>query len=245
MNHQVVSPEQWLEARRELLQKEKEFSKLRDELARSRRELPWVKVDKSYTFEGPEGTKTLSQLFADRSQLIVYHFMYSPDDDEGCKSCSLIADSYDSIELHLRARDVTLATVSKAPWQQLHAFRDRFGWSFQWFSSQGCDFNEDYQVSPSEGGLYNFSPVVDWDDERPGLSVFYKAEDGQIYHTYSVYARGLEDLMAVYRFLDVTPKGRDESELPYGMAWVRHRDRYGDDTFADPHLAQVEGCCSD
>ena len=241
--NQVVSHEQWLAARTELLEKEKEFTKLRDEITAQQRNLPWEKVEKDYTYRGAEGEVSLADLFAGRSQLIVYHFMFDPSWDEGCKSCSMIADHYDRIIVHLNARDVTFVTVSRAPLDKLLAFRQRMGWEFEWVSSLESDFNWDFNVSFTPEQLetgevyYNYRkgkefPVA----EAPGISVFYQDENGDIFHTYSVFARGLDLFLGVYNFLDIVPKGRDEESLQYGMEWVRHHDRYGDESFVDPYV---------
>ena len=212
--HEVVSPSEWIASRKELLRKEKEFTRLRDELSRQRRELPWEKVEKRYVFEGPDGKETLSDLFDGRSQLLVYHFMLAPGWAEGCKCCSFLADHFDASIVHLAQRDVTLVASSRAPLAEIDAFQKRMGWRFKWVSSFGSDFNFDYQVSSPQ-------------DEAPGLSAFYKDEtDGEVFHTYSTYARGLDILIGAYNFLDFAPKGRDEDGLPWGMAWVRHHDRY-------------------
>jgi predicted dithiol-disulfide oxidoreductase (DUF899 family) len=228
----VVSHEDWLAARKEHLAKEKEFSRLRDDLSRQRRELPWEKVEKPYVFEGLKGQQTFADLFDGRSQLIVYHFMLGPGWSEGCKSCSLIADHFDGITVHLANRDVTLAAVSRAPLAEIEAFRKRMGWRFPWLSSFGSDFNYDYHVSFTKeemaGGMvdYNYKTGPFPSDEAPGASVFLRDGAGDIFHTYSSYARGLDMLMGVYHFLDIVPKGRDEEGLHNGMAWVRHHDRY-------------------
>jgi predicted dithiol-disulfide oxidoreductase (DUF899 family) len=228
----IASPAEWLAARRELLKKEKEFSKLRDELSRQRRELPWEKVEKAYVFDGPKGKQTLGDLFGGRSQLIVYHFMLGPGWLEGCPSCSFISDHIDGSVVHLAARDVRLAVVSRAPLAQIEAFKKRMGWRFHWVSSNGSDFNYDYQVSMSNEELekgqvyYNYSMQKFPGEERPGTSVFSKDEAGNIFHTYSSYARGLDILIGAYNWLDLTPKGRNEEGLKHGMAWVRHHDKY-------------------
>jgi len=241
--HPVVSSKEWIKARKKLLKKEKKFSKLRDELTRQRQELPWERVKKEYTFEGPDGKETLADLFDGRSQLIVYHFMFDPEWDEGCKSCSLIADLYNPSIIHLKHRDVTMVTLSRAPLEKLQAFKKRMGWSFKWVSSLESDFNWDYQVSftpeqMAEGKMYyNYKkgktfPVA----EAPGISTFHKNEKGEVFHTYSSFARGLETFMGVYQLLDIVPKGRDEGSLSYGMEWVRHHDRYEDGSFVDPYV---------
>lgn len=233
-NHKVVSREEWLITRKEHLAKEKEFTQLRDQLSQQRRELPWVQVDKEYTFDGPEGKETLSDLFEDRSQLIVYHFMFHPSWDEGCKSCSFWADNYNGIIVHLNHRDVTMVAVSKAPFDQLAAFKKRMGWQFKWVSSFGTDFNRDYHVSftPEEmnkGEMdYNYKITKFGREEAPGISVFYKDESGHLFHTYSCYSRGLDMLNGAYHLLDLVPQGRDEAGLSYPQAWVRHHDKYSD-----------------
>ncbi len=233
-NHRVVSPEEWLVARKEHLIKEKEFTRLRDRLSQERRDLPWVRVDKEYIFDGPKGKENLSQLFEGSSQLIVYHFMFPPSWSEGCKSCSFWADNYNGIIVHLNHRDVSMVTISKAPLEQLEAFKKRMGWQFKWVSSFETDFNRDYQVSftPEEmqkGEMYyNYTMSKFPMEEAPGISVFYQDTDGNIFHTYSCYTRGLDMLNGAYHFLDLVPKGRDEDNLSYGMEWLRHHDKYED-----------------
>ncbi len=233
-NQKVVSKEDWLVARREHLAKEKEFTRLRDQLSQERRELPWVKVEKEYSFDGPNGKKSLLDLFDGRSQLIVYHFMYGPDWEEGCPSCSFWADNFNGIVVHLNHRDINLVAVSRAPLDKLEAYKRRMGWSFQWVSSFGNDFNRDYHVSftPDEiqkGEMYyNFRVGKFPSSEAPGISVFYKNEQGEVFHTYSCYARGLDMLNGAYHYMDLAPKGRDEDALPYSMAWLRRHDRYDD-----------------
>ena len=240
-NHKVVSRDEWLAARKAHLAEEKALTRQRDELARRRRELPWVKVEKNYVFDTPTGKKPLADLFDGRSQLIVYHFMFAPEWTQGCKSCSLLADHYNPAVVHLEHRDTTMVTVSRAPLEKISKFKQRMGWSFNWVSSHDSDFNRDFQVSftPEElesgTATYNFVgkpyPIV----ELPGISVFYKDADGNVFHTYSSYARGLDILLGVYNLLDMVPKGRDEDGTE-GMAWVRHHDRYGDKTFVDPWM---------
>ena len=228
--HPVVSQGEWLEARKRLLLEEKELTRRRDELSRRRRELPWLRVDKPYTFASDAGEESLAQLFAGRSQLIVYHFMLGPDWTEGCKGCSFWADNFERNTVHLAARDATLIAVSRAPFSLIESFRRRMGWTFKWVSSLGSDFNFDYGVSfaPGSGGaVYNYAPS-DATDERPGISVFLKDPAGSVFHTYSCYARGLEMMNAAYAYLDLLPKGRDEAGLPHPMTWLRHRDRYGE-----------------
>jgi predicted dithiol-disulfide oxidoreductase (DUF899 family) len=233
MNPKIVSREEWTRARKELLAKEKAHDHLRDALSAERRQLPMVKVDKPYTFEGAEGRVSLADLFGGRRQLIVYHFMFDPSWDEGCKSCSLLADTFDGASVHLPARGTSFVAVSRAPLAKLDAYKKRMGWSFRWVSSFGSDFNHDYHVSATPEDIaagtveYNYStkPSPSLPEERPGASVFLK-EGADVLHTYSTYARGLDHLIATYEFLDLTPLGRDEEKLPYGMAWVRHHDKY-------------------
>jgi predicted dithiol-disulfide oxidoreductase (DUF899 family) len=231
--HKVVSREEWLKARTAHLANEKQFTKARDELSRQRRALPWVKVEKSYVFDAPGGKRTLADLFDGRSQLIVYHFMLGPGWEQGCKSCSFLADHFDGASVHLAHRDVTLVVVSRAPLAEIEAFKQRMGWRFPWVSSFGNDFNHDYHVSftPEEMAkgkvYYNYREDEFGSEEAPGASVFYKDDTGQIFHTYSAYARGLDILLGTYNFLDLVPKGRDEDALDFTMAWVRHHDRYG------------------
>ena len=233
-DHNIVSHEEWLAARREHLRREKEFTRLRDDLSRERRELPWERVEKDYIFEGPNGRESLSDLFGGKSQLVIYHFMFGPDWGEGCKSCSFWADNFNGIDVHLKHRDVTLIAVSRAPFDKLDAYKERMDWSFKWVSSFGSDFNRDYRVSfvpedKKEGKVdYNYALQPFPSDEAPGISVFYKDAAGKIFHTYSSYGRGLDMLNGAYHYLDLVPKGRDEGGLPYAMAWLRHRDKYDD-----------------
>src|SRR5262249_23068510 len=232
VTHKVVSESEWTEARKALLASEKEFNRQRDGLSRLRRELPWVRVEKTYTFDTAHGKQALSDLFDSRSQLIVYHFMLGPGWPEGCKSCSYIADHMDPMLPHLANRDVTLVVVSRAPLPEIQAFQKRMGWNFKWVSSNPSDFNFDYHVSftseeVAQGKIYyNYAESGFPGEERPGLSVFYKDESGQVFHTYSTYARGLDMLLGAYNYLDLVPKGRDEEGLPYPMSWIRHHDRY-------------------
>src|SRR6266568_6878458 len=230
-HHAVVSREQWLEARKAHLAREKEFTRLRDQLSAERRAMPWVKVDKTYVFEGPKGKVTLGELFDGRSQLIVYHFMFGPGWEQGCKSCSYLADHFDGANWHLPHRDATLAVISRAPLSELEPYKKRMGWRFKWLSSHGNDFNFDYHVSATDDEkakkkmFYNYQTDELVSDEMPGLSVFYKDKDGQIFHTYSTYARGLDMLVGTYNFLDLVPKGRDENP-DSTMDWVRRHDEY-------------------
>jgi predicted dithiol-disulfide oxidoreductase (DUF899 family) len=228
---EVVSAAEWLVARTDLLNREKEFSRQRDALSAARRKLPMVKVEKEYVFEGPDGKETLADLFEGRSQLIIYHFMLGPGWEEGCKSCSYLADHFDGANWHLPHRGTTLVVVSRAPLSEIKAYRKRMGWHFKWVSSYGSDFNFDYHVSFSEEEekknkvYYNYERAEFMSEELPGLSVFYKDEDGNVFHTYSTYARGLDQLVGAYNFLDLTPKGRDEDPEDT-MSWVRRHDQY-------------------
>jgi len=254
--HEVVSPQQWIARRKELLRKEKEFTRLRDDLSRQRRELPWEKVEKQYLFDGPNGNETLADLFAGRSQLIIYHFMFGPGWEQGCPSCSYLADHFGGSLVHLANRDVTLAVVSRAPIAQIEAFKQRMGWQFRWVSSFANDFNHDYNASFTKEEMangkvdYNYEMAEFPAEEAPGASVFYKNDAGEIFHTYSTYARGLDILVGTYNFLDLAPKGRDEDGLAFSMAWVRHHDRYAEGYSVDPkaQYAAPKGagssCCS-
>lgn len=239
-NPRVVSREEWVAARRKLLAKEKQLTRERDAVAAERRQLPWVKVEKKYVFDAPGGKKTLADLFEGRSQLIIYHFMFGPDWKEGCPSCSFNMDHTDGALVHLAQRDVSFAAVSRAPYSKIDAFTKRMGWKFNWVSSHGTDFNYDYQASftpeqIAEGRVeYNFDLVEFPSAEAPGISVFYKDQNGDIFHTYSAYARGSENTINTYNYLDYVPKGRDEDDLPFTMAWLRHHDRYEDGYLADP-----------
>ena len=231
----VVSHEAWIEARKQLLASEKAFTRARDELGRKRRELPWERVEKDYVFEGPHGKQTLAELFAGNSQLVVYHFMFDPSWDAGCKSCSFWADNFNGIDVHLRHRDVTFLAISRAPYGKLEAYRKRMGWSFTWVSSFGSDFNYDYGVSFTpeqiEGGepLNNYGSSKAFGEETVGISVFYNDGAGQLFHTYSCYSRGVDMLNGAYHYLDLTPKGRDEADQkPHPQAWVRRHDEYQD-----------------
>ncbi len=230
--HKIVSREQWIEARKAHMAHEKEYTKARDRLSEERRALPWVKVDEAYRFDGPSGKQTLSDLFKGRSQLVVQHFMFAPDWNEGCKSCSFWADGFELIIPHLVARDTTLVAISRAPLQKLDAFKARMGWTFDWFCSADGDFNYDYAVSfrsdelKSGAKIYNFGTSGFGVEEAPGISVFYRDEAGDIFHTYSCFARGLDMMNATYHYLDLTPLGRHEEGLPYPMDWLRARDQY-------------------
>src|SRR2546428_2187245 len=228
---EIVSEAEWLVARKDLLTREKEFSRQRDALSAARRKLPMVKIEKEYVFEGPNGKETLADLFEGRSQLMVYHFMFGPGWEEGCKSCSYLADHFDGANWHLPHRDVTLVVISRAPLSELEAYKKRMGWRFKWLSSHGNDFNFDYHVSFTKEDekknkiYYNYTEGEFMMDELPGLSEFYKDEDGAIFHTYSTYSRGLDILVGTYNFLDLVPKGRDENPEST-MDWVRRHDQY-------------------
>jgi predicted dithiol-disulfide oxidoreductase (DUF899 family) len=230
----VVNEEEWLKARKELLAKEKVFDKKRDKLTRARQAMPWVKVNKSYVFDSPNGRESLSDLFEERSQLIVYHFMYHPSwGDQPCRSCSFWADNFDGIIVHLNARDVSMVAISKAKLSQLCAYHKRMGWSFKWLSSYDNEFNRDYHVSftdeevASENGYFNYRKQRVPREEMPGMSVFAKDHEGNVFHTYSSYARGIDMINGAYHLLDRVPKGRDEGELPWSQAWIQRHDEYG------------------
>ena len=232
-NHRIVSKDEWLAARSALLKKEKEFTLLRDKLGQQQRDMPWVLVDKKYLFDGPNGKQTLSDLFDGRSQLIVYHFMYDPNWDAGCPSCSFWADNFNGIVVHLNQRDVTMIAISKAPYSKIGEYKKRMGWNFKWVSSYDNDFNFDYHVSftPEElsekKAFYNYSFQDTHSPEREGVSVFYKDTAGHVFHTYSAYARGIDVLNVAYHYLDLVPMGRDEDGHEFRQFWVRRHDEYG------------------
>lgn len=232
MQNQIVSREDWLKARLELLEAEKDFTRRRDALTRRRMALPWVRVEKDYRFEGPAGPLSLGELFDGRSQLIVYHFMLGPDWGEGCTACSFWADNFDRIPVHLAHRDVTFTAVSRAPLAEIEAYRRRMGWSFRWVSSHGSEFNFDYQASftPEQiaagEAVYNFRPIAPKTSDLVGISVFCRNDAGEIFHSYSCYSRGVEMLNGAYHYLDLVPKGRDEDGLDFPMAWLRRHDSY-------------------
>jgi len=231
MQYEVVTSDEWLRARKELLAKEKEFTRLRDEMTKQIRSLPWEKVEKSYTFVGPEGEQSLADLFGKHRQLAVYHFMLGPGWEQGCPSCSFLADNFEGIPIHLAQRDVSFVAASRAPLEEIDAYKKRMGWGFKWVSSHGSDFNFDFQVSFEDGDIkagkasYNYAPATGIGNEMPGASFFYKDGDA-IYHTYSTYGRGLDLLIGTYNWLDLAPKGRDEDGLEYTMAWIRRHDEY-------------------
>jgi predicted dithiol-disulfide oxidoreductase (DUF899 family) len=236
MTPKIVSPNEWLDARVKLLVREKELTRLQDALAEERRQLPWVRVDKQYEFEGPDGKVSLSELFAGKSQLAIWHFMLGPGWKEGCPSCSMLSDHLNGVLPHLAARDVEYVAISRAPIAESGDFKARMGWRFHWVSSFDTEFNRDYHVSFTKDELaqgqfnYNYGLGGFPSEEAPGLSVFIRGDDGAIYHTYSTFARGAEPLLGAYALLDMLPKGRDEAGLPWPMAWVRHHDRYGKTT---------------
>jgi predicted dithiol-disulfide oxidoreductase (DUF899 family) len=228
----VVSHERWLEQRKALLAREKELTRLRDQIARERRALPWERIEKDYLFQAPEGTRTLAELFEGRRQLLVQHFMFAPGWEQGCKSCSYMADHVDGMNVHLANRDVTFVAVSRAPIADIERFRSRMGWKFKWVSSHGSDFNFDFAVSFSpeqqaKGEVYyNYALRSFPTEEAPGISVFYRNDAGEMFHTYSTYGRGVEVMMGAYNMLDLTAQGRGERDVPYKMEWVRHHDQY-------------------
>jgi predicted dithiol-disulfide oxidoreductase (DUF899 family) len=232
LQHPVASHQDWLNARKALLVREKELTRLRDELADARRSLPWERVEKHYVFATPLGPRTLAELFDGRHQLVVQHFMFGPGWEQGCPSCSFMADHADGMRVHLAHRDITFVAVSRAPLAEIERFRHRMGWQFPWASSHGNDFNHDYGVSFTPQELaqgevgYNYVRQAFPKEEAPGISVFYKDDAGEVFHTYSTYGRGLEVMMGAYELMDLTPKGRDENDGPYKMDWVRHHDRY-------------------
>ena len=230
VNHPVVSRDRWIAARKALLARERELTHLRDQIASERRALPWVRVEKNYVFDTPTGQRTLADLFEGRRQLLVQHFMFAPGWEEGCPSCSFMADHSDGMNVHLAHRDVALVAVSRAPLTEIERFRNRMGWHFKWVSSYANDFNYDFGVSftPQERAKgkvsYNYGTQDFASEELPGISVFYKDDAGTVFHTYSTYQRGVEVMMGTYNMLDLTPKGRDERDG--AMGWVRHHDRY-------------------
>jgi predicted dithiol-disulfide oxidoreductase (DUF899 family) len=244
-NHPVVSSDRWIAERKKLLAREKELTHLHDQIAEARRALPWVRIDKNYVVDSPQGRRTLAELFEGRRQLLVQHFMLGPGWEQGCPSCSFMADHTDGMNVHLAHRDVTLVAISRAPLAEIERFRQRMGWQFTWVSSNGNDFNYDFHVSftPEERAkgdvYYNFGMTAFPAEEAPGISVFYKNDAGEIFHTYSTFGRGVEVMMGTYSMLDLTPKGRDEEDIPYKMNWVRHHDRY-----EPAPKATASSCCS-
>ncbi|MBW4707355.1 DUF899 domain-containing protein [Roseobacter sp. YSTF-M11] len=226
----LVSRENWLSQRLKLLEKEKNFTRDRDALSHARRDLPMVEITTPYRFATVEGEKSLPDLFADKEQLLVYHFMYGPEWESGCPSCSFFVDNFEGIETHLAARNTALVLASNAPLATLEAYRARMGWTIPWVSALNTSFGEDFGVSfptqaDMDGNSYNYGKKP-YAGESPGLSVFYKLNDGRVAHSYSTYGRGLDILNGAYNLLDLTPNGRDEADLPYAQAWVRRHDEY-------------------
>lgn len=248
INHPVVSSDQWVAQRKALLAREKELTRLRDEIARERRALPWVRIDKKYVFDTPEGRRSLAELFEGRRQLLVQHFMFGPGWEQGCPSCSYMADHTDGMTVHLAQRDTTFVAISRAPLADIERFRQRMGWRFKWVSSQVNDFNFDFGVSftPEEQArnevTYNYAAQPFECEELPGVSVFHKDDTGDVFHTYSTYRRGVEVMMGTYALLDLTPQGRAERDVPHKMEWVRHHDRYAPTPAAEPPPA-AGACC--
>lgn len=242
LTNPVVSREKWLEARRALLATEKEETRLRDKIRAERQKMPWVKVDKTYTFDTPAGKRTLADLFDGRSQLMVYHFMFGPDWEAGCPGCSFLSDHIDGTLAHLNNHDVTYVTVSRAPLDKIEAYKKRMGWKFPWVSSFGSDFNFDYHVSFTKEELesgkvfYNFREISgdEANDELPGMSAFIRDEAGNVYHTYSDYARGGEEILTTLMILDRAPKGRNETST---LSFVKRHDEYED-------TPQAQSCCA-
>lgn len=234
MSHPIVSREEWLAARIKHLEDEKAFTRARDALSARRRALPWVRVEKSYRFQTPDGEQSLADLFGPHSQLIIVHFMFGPDWEQGCPSCSFCADGYDGLDIHLAHRDTAFVAVSNTSLEKIERYRARMGWSFRWISSMGSDFNRDFQVSFTADEIasgevyYNYAQRRFPATEAPGISVFHRPEPGTIVHTYSTYGRGMDMLIATYHLMDLLPKGRDEDGLEFTMAWVRRHDQYDD-----------------
>lgn len=243
--HPVVSREEWLLKRIELLNMEKEQTRRRDELSRQLRELPWVRIEKDYRFQTPDGEMTLAGLFGGNRQLVIQHFMLGPGWEEGCPSCSFMADHTDGMLPHLAARDVTMLAVSRAPLEEIETFRKRMGWHFPWASSHESDFNFDFHVSFTKEEIesgkldYNYTLQKFGSTEAPGISVFHKDANGCVFHTYSTFGRGVEQVMGTYGVLDLVPKGRDEDDLSFTMEWVRHHDRY------EQAGTRAGACCSE
>jgi predicted dithiol-disulfide oxidoreductase (DUF899 family) len=247
-SHLVVSKDRWIAERRALLAREKELTRLRDQIARERRALPWVRLEKDYVFDTPEGPRSLADLFEGRRQLLVQHFMLGPGWEQGCPSCSYMADHIGGMKIHLEHRDVSLLVVSRAPLAEIERFRQRMGWDFRWVSSNRNAFNRDFGVSftPEEMArgevAYNYTTQPFPSEEAPGISVFFRDDAGQVFHTYSTYGRGVEVMMGTYHLLDLTPIGRNEDKLEHTMAWVRHHDRYEPQAAAKP-AAEAGSCC--
>jgi predicted dithiol-disulfide oxidoreductase (DUF899 family) len=248
VSHPVVSRDRWVAERRALLAHEKQLTRLTDQIASERRALPWVRIDKNYVFDTTEGPRTLAELFEGRRQLLVQHFMFGPGWEQGCPSCSFMADHTDGMTVHLAHRDTTFVAISRAPLAGIQRFRQRMGWQFKWVSSNANDFNFDFGVSftPEEKAkgevTYNYGTQPFESEELPGISVFYKGDAGDVFHTYSTYRRGVEEMMGTYNLLDLTPKGRDEENLSFTMAWIRHHDRY-EPAPAAKQAAAAGSCC--
>jgi predicted dithiol-disulfide oxidoreductase (DUF899 family) len=245
-SQRIVTRDQWVTARKALLEREKELTRLGDQIARERRALPWVRMEMNYLFDTPDGRRPLADLFDGRHQLVMQQFMLAPGWEQGCKSCSYMADHTDPTLVHLAQRDTAFVAVSRAPLSEIERFKARMGWQFRWVSSHGTDFNRDFRVSftaeeRARGEAdYNFGDAPKG-EEMPGVSVFYKDDAGEVFHTYSTYGRGVEVMMHTYRLLDLTPKGRDEDALDFTMAWVRHHDRY--ETVPATQAAKPTGSC--
>jgi predicted dithiol-disulfide oxidoreductase (DUF899 family) len=248
VSHPVVSRDRWVAERRALLAHEKQLTRLTDQIASERRALPWVRIDKNYVFDTTEGPRTLAELFEGRRQLLVQHFMFGPGWEQGCPSCSFMADHTDGMTVHLAHRDTTFVAISRAPLADIQRFRRRMGWQFKWVSSNANEFNFDFGVSftPEEKAkgevTYNYGTQPFESEELPGISVFYEDDAGEVFHTYSTYRRGVEEMMGTYNLLDLTPKGRDEENLSFTMAWIRHHDRY-EPAPAAKQAAAAGSCC--
>ena len=248
----VVSDERWIEQRRKLLEREKALTRLHDEVAGERRAMPWRRIAKEYVFDTPDGTRTLAELFGPRRQLLVQHFMFGPGWEQGCPSCSYMADHADGMTVHLAHRDTAFVAISRAPLADIAKFRRRMGWKFDWVSSHGSDFNFDFCVSFSKEQLatgevqYNYRKGYFPAEEAPGISAFYKDDAGDVFHTYSTFGRGVEVMMGAYGLIDLTAKGRDERDVFYKMEWVRHHDRYASGNAFEPapeKVAQPAAAC--
>ena len=246
--HPVVSGDGWLAARKALMAREKELMRLSDQIARERRALPWERIEKNYVFDTLAGPRSLADLFEGRRQLLVQHFMLAPGWSEGCPSCSYMADHTDGMTVHLAHRDTAFVAISRAPLAEIERFRQRMGWQFTWVSANGSDFNHDFHVSftaqeqASDEAYYNYTMGPARGEEAPGISVFFKNDAGEVFHTYSTFGRGVEVMMGTYHLLDLTPEGRSERDVPYKMEWVRHHDRYAPAPTAQPKPAAA-ACC--
>ena len=252
MNPTIVSDDRWTEARKQLLAREKELTRLHDQVASERRALPWRRIAKDYVFDTPEGRRKLADLFGGRRQLVVQHFMFGPGWEQGCPSCSFMADHMDGITVHLAHRDIRFVAVSRAPLADIERFRERMGWQFEWVSSQGSDFNFDFGVSFTQEELatgevsYNYRKAYFPAEEAPGISVFVKDDAGEVFHAYSTFGRGVEAMMGAYMLMDLTPQGRNERDVFYKMEWLRHHDRYAPESRFEPapeKAAQPAAAC--